>query len=76
MVQLAIEPALHDSLNLGKVTHHCTLIERRGAYFDLHEPVVSVQVPARAVVVEQPMSIAELDALRDRIGGMRLRRND
>ena len=46
---------------------HVARVEAVGADLDLGQRVVPVRVLADAVVVEQPVAVAELDALGDEI---------
>src|SRR5262249_34731080 len=63
VVELAIDPALHDALDVAEIADHVAVVERAGAYFDLGDRVVSMRMLADAVVVEQAVAVAEVDAL-------------
>jgi hypothetical protein len=65
VIELSIDPALHDPLDVAEVDHHVARIERIGANLDLGNGVVPVRMLADAVVVEQSMPVAEVDALGD-----------
>ena len=67
VIELAIDPALDDPLDVAEVAHHVAAVERVGAHFDFRDGVVAVRMLADAVVVEQPMAVAEVDALGDGI---------
>ena len=67
MIELAIDPGLDDALDVVEVGDHVARVERVGANLDLGHGVVSVRMLADAVVVEQPMAVAEVDALGDRV---------
>ena len=63
VIQLAIDPGLHDPLDIVEVGHHVARVERLGLDLDFSDGVVSVRMFADAVVVEQPMAVAEVDTL-------------
>ena len=63
MIELAIHPALDDALDVGEIADHVPVVERAAAHFDLGDGIVAVGMLADAVVVEQPMPVAELDLL-------------
>ena len=65
VIQLAIDPAFHQPLDVGKVRHHVAAVELVGADVDLGDGIVSVRMLADAVVVEQPVAVTEVDALGD-----------
>ena len=67
MIELAIDPAFHDPLDVAEVGDHVALVEPIGAHLDLDDGVVAVRMLADAVVVEQPVAVTELDALGDEI---------
>ena len=67
VIELAIDPALDDALDVAEVADHVAAVERAGAHFDFGDRVVAVRMLADAVVVEQPMAVTEIDALGDRI---------
>ena len=67
MIELAIDPALHDALDVAEVGDHVAAVEPIGAHLDFGDGVVAVRMLADAVVVEQAMAVAELDALGDEI---------
>ena len=52
-------------LNLAEVTDHLPIVERFCPHFDLGDRVVPVRVLADPVVVEKPVTVAEVDALGD-----------
>ncbi len=65
VIELPIDPAFHDPLDVAEVAHHVAVVERAGAHFDFGRCVVAVRMLADAVVVEQPMAVAEVDAFGD-----------
>ena len=67
VIELAIDPALDDPLDVAEVADHVAVVERVGAHLDLRRGVVAVRVLADAVVVEQPVAVAEVDFLGDRV---------
>jgi hypothetical protein len=67
VIQLAIDPALHYPLDVAEVRHHVPAVEPIRAHLDLDHRVVAVRVFADPVVVEQPVAVAELDALGDQV---------
>ena len=67
VVQLAVDPALHDALDVGEIHHHVAVVELGRADVHFDDGVVAVRMLADAVVVEQPMTVAEVDALGDQI---------
>src|SRR5262245_57757173 len=62
MIELAIDPALHDALDVGEIAHHVAVVERSAADLDLGDGIVPVRMLADAVVVEQPVAVAEFNA--------------
>ena len=67
VIQLAVDPALDEALDVGEIGDHVALVELIGADVDFDDGIVAVRVLADAVVVEQPVTVAEVDALRDEI---------
>src|SRR3954471_24928784 len=65
VIDRLIDPALDDTLDVAEVADHVAIVECAGAHFDFRDRVVAVRVFADAVVVEQPMAVAELDLLGD-----------
>ena len=65
VIELAVDPAFHDPLDVAEIAHHVARVELRRPDFDLRDRVVAVRVLADAVVVEQPVAVAEVDALGD-----------
>jgi hypothetical protein len=51
--------------NVAEVADHVAAIQRAGTNFDLGERIVAVRMLTDAVVVEQPVAVAELNALRN-----------
>ena len=67
VVELAVDPALHDALDVGEIHDHVAAVELGRADVHFDDRVVAVRVLADAVVVEKPMAVAEVDALGDQI---------
>jgi hypothetical protein len=67
VIKFAVDPPLHRALDVGEVGHHVAAIERVGLDLQLHDGVVPVRVFADAVVVEQPVAVAELQPLGHRV---------
>ena len=65
VVQLPVNPLLDDPLHLVEIAHHVSRVEAVGLHGNLGHGVVAVEVPAVPVVVEEPVAVAEVDALRD-----------
>ena len=65
VVQRLVDPGLKDLLDLRKVAHHSFFIESFGAQLDFHLAVVPVKIAAFAVIIQQPMAVAEMNFLRD-----------
>jgi hypothetical protein len=65
VVELPIDPAFHQPLDVREIGHHIAPIELVGAHVDLGDGIVPVRVLANAVVIEQPMAVTEFDALGD-----------
>ena len=63
VIELAVDPRLDDPLDVAEIAHHVPVIERARADLDLGGCIVSVRVLADAVVVEQAVTVAEVDAL-------------
>src|SRR5262249_42412747 len=67
VIQLVIDPAFHEPLDVAEIAHHVAAVERPRAHFDLGDRVVAVRMLADAVVIEEPVPVAEVDALRNGI---------
>jgi hypothetical protein len=65
VVQLAIDPAFDDALDVAEVTHHIAIVQRAGAHLDFRGRVMAVRVFADAVVVKQPVAVTEVDFFRN-----------
>jgi hypothetical protein len=63
VIQLTVDPAFHNPLDVAEVANHVASIEGIVPYLDFSHRVVSVRVLADAVIVQQSMAVAELDAL-------------
>ena len=64
MVERLVDPDAQDFLDLRKIAHHSFVIESRCAKLNFDFAVMSVKIAALAVVVQQPMAVAEMDFLR------------
>ena len=69
MIQLPVDPSFDDAFDVAEIDDHVAVVEIVGADVDFHHRVVTVRMLADAVVVEQPMAVAEINALRDEIHG-------
>ena len=67
VIQLVVNPSLDNALDIAEVGHHVPTVERVGANLDFRDGIVPVRMLADAVVIEEAMSVAEIDALGDRI---------
>jgi hypothetical protein len=65
VIELPINPPLDDALDVAEIADHVAVVECAGAHLDLRRRVVSMRVLADTVVVEQPVTVAELDLLGD-----------
>src|SRR5476649_542481 len=61
LIELGVDPAFDDPLDVAEIAHHVAVVERPGADFDFRGGVVAVRMFADAVVVEQPVAVAEID---------------
>ena len=67
MIEFAIDPSLHGPLDVREIHHHVATVELIGTDIDFDHGVVSVRMFTDAVVVEQTMTVAKVDALGDEI---------
>ena len=65
VIQLSVNPAFDDALDVAEIAHHVPAVERTGSDLDLGDGVVTVRVLADPVIIEQPVAITEFDALGD-----------
>ena len=65
VIELFINPSLHDTLDVAEVADHVAIVERAGSHFNLGNGVVAMRVLADAVIIEQAVAVAELNFLRD-----------
>jgi hypothetical protein len=65
VIELAVDPALDDALDVAEVAHHVAVVQRAGPDLDLRRRVVPVRVLADPVVIEQPMAVTEVDFFRN-----------
>ena len=63
VIDRLVDPALDDALDVAEVADHVAIVERSRPHFDLRDGVVAVRMLADAVVVEQAVTVAELDLL-------------
>ena len=67
VIELLVDPAFHDSLDVAEIADHVAVVERPGPDFDLSGRIVAVRMLADAVIVEQPMTVAELNTFGNRV---------
>ena len=67
MIQFPVDPRLDDPLDIGEVADHVTAVERARPHFDLSQRIVPVRMLADTVVVEQAVSVTEVDVFGDGI---------
>ena len=65
VVELAVDPPFDNPLDVGEIADHVAVVERPAADLDFRHGVVPVRMLADAVVIEQPVAVAELDFLGD-----------
>ena len=65
LVVFDLDGTLIDSRRDLTDSANALIVERGRRHLDLDDRVVAVRMPARAIVAEQPMAIAEVDPLRD-----------
>ena len=65
MVELTVDPAFDDVLEVAEVTDHVTVVERGRPNLDLSDGIVPVRMFADTLVVQQAMAVAEVDPLGD-----------
>ena len=53
----------------GEIGDHRPVVERRGGHDDFRPAVMAVQIRARTFIVQEPVSVGELDDLGDFIHG-------
>jgi hypothetical protein len=61
MIEIVIDPTADDLFDLRKIEDHAAAVEGGGFQHNHRPPVVPVQVPAFALVIEQPMPVTEID---------------
>ena len=64
MVEVLVDPVADHVLDVREIDHHAPRVELFGLDRDDGPAVVAVQVLALAVVVEQPVAVAEVDFAR------------
>jgi hypothetical protein len=65
MVERLVNPRLQRAFDIREVGHHPASIERISLQIHLDDSVVPMQVPAFSFVLEQPVTVTELDSFRD-----------
>jgi hypothetical protein len=65
VIELFVDPALYNPLDVTEIAHHVARVELPGADFDFRYRVMAVRMLAHTVVVEQPMAVAEIYAFGD-----------
>ena len=61
VVEVLVDPTVHDAFDLREIQHHAAIVQPRSLEGDDYPAVVSVQVAALARVVQQTVSVAEVD---------------
>jgi len=67
VIQLAIDPRLDGAFDVCEIHDHVPRVQRPGGDVDFDRRVVTVQVPAHAVVVEKAMAVTEVETFRDAV---------
>ena len=67
VIELPVDPALDNALDIAEIADHVAVVERARPYLDFRHRVVAVRVLADPVVVEQPVTVTEVEAFGDRI---------
>jgi hypothetical protein len=67
VIEFAIDPTFHDTLDVAEIGDHIPAIQPICSDFHFNDSVVTMRMFTDAVVIEQPMPVAELDALGDEI---------
>ena len=61
MVQMIVDPAAHIAFDVGEIQHHPAMIELVGHDGNHRPAIVAVQIPALSRVIQQTMSVTEID---------------
>jgi len=61
VIQIVVDPLLNLPLDLGEIDQHAPGVELRALQRDHRTTIVSVEMTALAVVVQQAVAIAKLD---------------
>ena len=61
MIQIFVDPAADDPLDVIEIEHHAVRVEPRGIERQNRPTVVPVQMAALALVIQQPMAVTEVD---------------
>jgi hypothetical protein len=67
VIELAIDPAFHRVFDVGEIGHHVAAVERVGLNLHLYDRIVAVRMFADAVVIEEPVTVTEIQAFGDRV---------
>jgi nucleotide-binding universal stress UspA family protein len=67
VIEFTVDPGLHDLLDVRKIHDHVAMIERLCLDVDLDHGVVPMRKFAVAVVVEQTMAVAKINALGNQV---------
>jgi len=62
---MGVDPLLDRHFDLIEVAHHPFPIQPLGGELDCHLAIVSVEILALALVVQEPMAVAEVDGACD-----------
>ena len=65
VIDLAIDPPLHNPLDVAEVAHHVATVQLQRADLDLGDRVVTVRMLTDAFVIQQAVAVAELDPFGD-----------
>src|SRR5262245_7477692 len=61
VIELLVDPAADDALDLGEVEHHAAGVERRRSKRDHSPRAVAMEVAALAGVIQQPVAVAKVE---------------
>jgi hypothetical protein len=63
VVEFAFDPGPNDSLNVGEIDQHPPIVKLQSLERDDRPAVVTVQVFAFSLVIQQPMAITKVELL-------------
>jgi hypothetical protein len=69
MIEFTVNPALHNDVDVAKVHHHTSVVQRSCFNVDLSFGVVPVQMPALTFVVQQAVSVTKMDLFGNFVNG-------